>query len=137
MPPDERFRRFLRLSAVLYGLGALNAVALRRRVERELGRIDRTDGPPEDFWPALGTAYMATITAVAWAASRDRLTAARLAPPLFVAKGVTTALFAYRFLRTRRLSYALSALTDAALLGATVWLAKRAEGPAFEGAEAA
>lgn len=126
MPPDEQFRRFLRLSSVAYALGALNAALLRRTVDSRLRWLDQRGDAPPDFWHTLGTAYMATIAALAWAAGSDRTTARRLAGPLLVAKGTTTGIFALRFVRTRRRSYALGALTDGAIVLATAYLAARA-----------
>lgn len=127
MPDDEKFRRFLAASAAGYAVAALNFVVRRRGFEADMKRLDGKRTPP-DIWPALGTAYMSTIAAVAWAASRDRLRAAELAKPLLVAKGVSAALFAHQFLRTRRRSFLLSAIVDTGILGATIWLGARAKG---------
>ena len=129
MPNDEIFRRFLRLSAIGYGLGAFAAAFRRKDVEKSLGRLDRKGEGPEDLWQILGAAYMSTIAAVAWLASADRRRAVEISKPLIVAKGSTTALFTLKFLKTRKPSYALAALTDASLLAATATLAKKAQRP--------
>lgn len=129
IPDDEKLRRFLAVSAIGYGLGGLNMLVRRRGFEKDLKRIDRKRTPP-DIWPALGVAYMSTIAAVAWSASRDRQRAADLAKPLLVAKGVSTALFAYGFARTRRRSFLISAALDGGLLSATAYLSARAQGGA-------
>lgn len=129
MPNDEVFRRFLRLSAVGYGLGAFAAAFRRRDVEKSLARVDRKGEGPEDLWQILGAAYMSTIAAVAWFASADRRRAVEISKPLIVAKGSTTAMFALKFLKTRKPSYALAALTDASLLAATATLANKAKRP--------
>lgn len=125
IPEDEKLRRFLAVSAIGYGLAGLNMLLRRTGFEADLKRIDRKRTPP-DIWPSLGVAYMSTIAAVAWGASRDRRRAADLAKPLLVAKGVSTALFAYQYARTRRMSFLLSAILDAGLLAATAGLSSRA-----------
>lgn len=129
MPNDEVFRRFLRVSAVGYALGALAAVFQRRNVERSLAVIDRKGKGPEDMWQVLGAAYMSTIAAVAWLAGADRRRAVDISKPLLVAKGSTAALFAAKFLKTRKPSYAVAAVTDASILAATAVLADRARRP--------
>lgn len=135
MPIDEQLRRFLRVSAIGYALWGLNLLFRRRKVEEDMRRIDRQRKPPEELWPVLSVAYMGTIAAVAWLAGRDRKSAAELATPLLVAKGVSSSLFAYQFIRTRRASYALSALTDGALLAATAALIKKVRGPQLRAVE--
>lgn len=117
IPGDERYRRFLRASAIGYAITGL-ALLRRKRIDAVWKKIDRSRKPPEDYWPALGVGYMATIAAVAWSASRDRRFAVENSVPLLVAKTVTTALFLTGYARTRRRSYALFALTDGSLLAA-------------------
>lgn len=128
MPSDEIYRRFLAASAFGYALTALRAVFDRRRFEGGLAWFDRSEDLDEGFWPSLGAGYLATIAAVAWMASRDRARAAQMAKPLLAAKAATTTLFAYRYARTRRASYAVSALTDGSLLAAMAWLSSRTTG---------
>lgn len=125
MPNDEKLRRFLSASAIGYGLSAVYMLVAKKRMEEDLRRLDRDRHPPGELWHSLGVAYMATIAAAAWTASRDRLVAKRFINPLLVAKGTTTALFAYRFARTRRASYAVSALTDGGLLATMAYLLAR------------
>lgn len=124
-PDDEKLRRFLAASAVGYGIAGLNLLIRRKSFEADMKRIDGKRRPP-DIWPALGVAYMATIAAVAWSASRDRQRAGELVKPLLVAKASTSALFANQFLRTRRRSFLLATLVDGAILAITLWLSSRA-----------
>lgn len=125
MPPDELLRRFLRISAAGYAATAMRALVDQRGFEESLAFFDRDPEFDSDFWRALGVGYLATIAGAAWVAGRDRMAARRLLPPLLVAKTVTTAIFGYRFAKSRRPSYAISALTDGALLGAMLWLSRR------------
>jgi hypothetical protein len=125
IPDDEKLRRFLATSAIGYAVAGLNLLVRRKSFESDMKRIDGKRKPP-DIWPALGVAYMATIAAVAWSASRDRQRAAELVKPLLVAKATTTALFANQFLRTRRRSFLLATIVDGGILAATLWLSSRA-----------
>lgn len=129
-PKDEILRRFLRLSAVGYTAGALAFLFGRKRVETSLSVLDRgKQSLDEGFWPVLAAAYMSTIGALAWTAGADRRLAEKMTPALLIAKGTTASAFAVRFARTRRLSYLVSAITDASLFGAMAYLWRRARGP--------
>lgn len=125
IPDDEKLRRFLAASAIGYGIAGLNLLLRRKGFEADMKRIDGKRKPP-DIWPALGVAYMATIAALAWTASRDRQRAAELVKALLVAKATSSALFANQFLRTRRRSFLLATAVDGGILAATFWLSSRA-----------
>lgn len=125
IPDDEKLRRFLAASAVGYAIAGAAMLFRRKGFLADMKRIDGRETAPEIF-PELSVAYMSTIAAVAWEASRDRQRAAQMVKPLLVAKAVTTGLFAFQFARTRRRAFLLSALVDGGLLAATVALMSKA-----------
>lgn len=128
MPSDEILRRFFKVSAVGYALTALRAIFDQKGFESSIAVLDREDELDRAFWSVLGASYLVTIAAAAWVAGKDRVAAKDLAPPLMAAKGASTALFTVQYLKTRRPSYLVSAITDGGLLGATVWLWQRSKG---------
>ena len=79
------------------------------------------------LYNALASAYMATIAALALTASRDPARNRNLIPPLLVAKATSSAGLLFRYFKTRRRGYALSAALDALLFGVTAGLAAAVE----------
>lgn len=122
---ERRFARWLAATGVIYALGALDFTVRPRAATRSLSAAGDPPLPDEEpgIYNALASAYMATIAALALAASRDPSGRRELIPPLLVAKATSSAGFLYRYLKTRRPGYAAGAALDAGLLGVTAGLA--------------
>jgi hypothetical protein len=117
----------LKVTGIVYGLGALNFMARPHSPTDSLGQM--TGQPMEREEPgmyhALAVAYMATISAMSLAAASDPEGNRGLIPPLLVAKAASSAALLYRFKVTGRPGYAAGAVLDAALFGVTAGLNAR------------
>lgn len=121
---QKTLSRWLRLTGLIYGLGALNFMIRPESPTDSLGQV--TGQPMEREEPgmyhALAVAYMATISAMSLSAAADPEERSSLIPPLLVAKAVSSAGMLYRFKATGRPGYAAGAVLDAALFGITAGL---------------
>lgn len=117
-------RRWLRFTGALYALGGAGFLTRPQDALDALGRVgEPLDPEPPGLYTSLSTAYMATITALAFsAATADDETRDRLIPPLLVAKATSSSALVLRYIRTRRAGYAAGAALDALLLGVTAGL---------------
>lgn len=121
---EKRLARWLALTGVIYAAGAVDFTVRPEAATRSLSGAGGPPLPDEEpgVYNALASAYMATIAALALAASKDPSGRRELIPPLLVAKATSAGGFLYRYLKTRRPGYALGAAIDAALLGVTAGL---------------
>jgi hypothetical protein len=121
---DRRLAGWLRFSGALYALGGTGFLARPHDAVEALGRVgEPLDEEPAGLYSSLSTAYMATITALAFAAaSSDDEGRAKLIPPLLVAKATSSSALLVQFFRTRRAGFAAGAALDALLLGVTAGL---------------
>ena len=122
---EKRLARWLAVTGAVYAAGAIDFTARPRAATRSLNQAGGSPLPDEEpgLYNALASAYMATIAAVALAASRAPADNRNLIPPLLVAKATSSAGFLLRYATTRRRGYALSAALDALLFGVTAGLA--------------
>jgi hypothetical protein len=120
----RRLRTWLRFTGALYALGGAAMLARPQDAVDALGRVgEPLDEEHPGLYTSLSTAYMATITALAFAAaSADEEGRGRLIPPLLVAKATSSSALLLRYVRTRRLGFAAGAALDALLLGVTAGL---------------
>jgi hypothetical protein len=122
MGPEERFRRFLRISSVMsWGTAA---AAARIPTPERTRRATRGQRRTTELLAPLGTAYLATDGTMAWVASKDPSTAKALTPALLLSRFTVAAMYLVNFRRTRRMPYAFGALVSSAQLGATALLAR-------------
>lgn len=121
---DRRLATWLRFTGALYAIGGAGFLARPQDAVDALGRVgEPLDEEHPGLYTSLSTAYMATITALAFAAaSADEEGRDRLIPPLLVAKATSSGALLVRYLRTRRLGFAAGAALDALLLGITAGL---------------
>lgn len=121
---ERRLGGWLRFTGALYALGGAGFLARPQDAVDALGRIgEPLDAEPPGLYTSLSTAYMATITTLAFAAaSADPEDRDVLIPPLLVAKAVSSSALLLRYFKTRRLGYAAGAALDALLLGVTAGL---------------
>ena len=121
---DRRLAAWLRFTGALYAVGGAGFLARPQDAVDALGRVGEPleeEGP--GLYTSLSTAYMATITALAFAAAAaDEDGRDRLIPPLLVAKATSSSALLLRYLKTRRLGFAAGAALDALLLGVTAGL---------------
>ena len=108
----------------MYALGGVGFFTRPQDAVDALGRVgDPLDEEAPGLYTSLSTAYMATITALAWtAASADAEGRDHLIPPLLVAKATSSGALLFRYFKTRRVGYAAGAALDALLLGVTAGL---------------
>jgi hypothetical protein len=121
---ERRLANWLRFTGALYAVGGAGFLTRPQDAVDALGRVgDPLEEEPPGLYTSLSTAYMATITALAFAAaSADDAGRDRLIPPLLVAKATSSSALLLRYLRTRRLGFAVGAALDALLLGVTAGL---------------
>lgn len=122
---EKRLARWLAVTGAVYAAGAIDYTARPAAATRTLNQAGGSPLPDEEpgLYNALASAYMATIAALALAASRDPAANRNLIAPLLVAKVSSSAGLLLRYFRTRRRGYALSAALDAFLFGVTAGLA--------------
>jgi hypothetical protein len=121
---EKRLARWLKVTGVIYALGAVDFTSRPRAATQGLSQTGGLPLPDEEpgIYNALASAYMATIAALALSAAQDPAGRRSLIPPLLVAKSSSSAGFLYRYLRTKRRGYAVGAALDALLLGVTAGL---------------
>ena len=121
---DRRLSRWLRVTGLVYALGAIDYVARPQAALDTLGRIGGDELAPETngLYNSLAGAYMATIAALALGASTDPASRRDLIPPLLVGKAASATALLYMYARTRKKGYAVGAGVDAFLLGVTAGL---------------
>ena len=121
---DRRLAAWLRFTGALYALGGAGFLARPQDAIDALGRTgDPLDEEQPGLYTSLSTAYMATITALAFAAAgADEDGRDRLIPPLLVAKATSSSALLLQYLRTRKRGFAAGAALDALLLGVTAGL---------------
>jgi len=139
-PAEYRLRLWLRVFAVLFGLGTLGffvrpggTVADLNRVGGLLGLGVLPVGEP-DFWLVLAVANMATITAAAWLAAADVRGRRVLVYPIVVSKAASSATGLLLFLGSRHAFAHLSAtLVDLPIAVILLVALRRATPPAAGG----
>lgn len=121
---DRRLANWLRFTGALYAIGGAGFLTRPQDAVDALGRVgEPLEEEQPGLYTSLSTAYMATITALAFAAaSADDEGRDRLLPPLLVAKATSSSALLLRYFRTRRLGFAAGAALDAFLLGVTAGL---------------
>lgn len=119
----RRLTGWLRFTGALYALGGVGFFARPRDATEALSRVgEPLDPEPAGLYNSLATAYMATITALAFGAAGSEEARDHLVPPLLVAKATSSGALLYRYVRTRRAGFAAGAALDALLLGVTAGL---------------
>jgi hypothetical protein len=121
---------WLKVTGTIYAFAAVDYVARPRVAIAALNQAGGTPMEQEEpgLYNALAGAYMATIAALALSASSDPEERAALIPPLLVGKAASSAALMYRYFKTRRRGYALSAGLDAFLFGVTAGLSSDLRG---------
>lgn len=120
----RRLARWLKVTGVLYALGAADYVARPRAAIATLNSMGGEPMEPEErgLYNSLAGAYMATIAALALSASKDPEERSALIPPLLVAKVVSAGFLLLQYAETRRRGFAVAAGLDAFLFGVTAGL---------------
>jgi hypothetical protein len=121
---ERRLAGWLRLTGALYAIGGAGFLTRPQDAVDALSRMgEPLDEELPGLYTSLSTAYMATITALSFAAaSADEDGRDRLIPPLLVAKATSSSALLLRYLRTRRFGFAAGAALDALFLGVTAGL---------------
>ena len=122
-PAGRRLSGWLRFTGALYALGGVGFFTRPTDATQALSRVgEPLDPEPPGLYNSLATAYMATITALAFEAAGSEDARDDLIPPLLVAKATSSGALVYRYVRTRRMGFAVGAALDALLLGVTAGL---------------